>query len=52
MFQCLCLGLRHDWMLVVDLVCQPLSSWVGVVSWLFLEAVKMALELQAPILST
>lgn len=40
------------WMLVMDLVSPSLDSCVGFVFWLFLEAVKMAPELKAPILST
>lgn len=44
--------LRHEWMLVVDLVSSSLDSCVGFVFWLFPEAVKMAPELKAPILAT
>jgi hypothetical protein len=39
-------------MLVMDLVSPSLDSCVGFVFWLFAEAVKMAPEPKAPILST
>lgn len=39
-------------MLVMDLVFSSLDSCVGFVFWLFPEAVKMAPELKAPVLSS